>query len=234
MHQETQSQSNVESLNDRAILERILASVQKDTGRGRLELATAIILSLTTLGTTWCGYQAQQWGGLQSTSQAAADTNDRKAAEDTIVGLQMRNFDLLEVKDYWAALRKNDKETGDIIFAHMRPQLRSACQAAIASGVLHDPSQPGPMQRPEYALKEEQDAKQLREESRKLNETAQAAGQACGSYVLLTLMFASVLFFGGITGTLTARRVRVGLAFVAVALFLTTLVQLMRLPVCPS
>jgi hypothetical protein len=45
-------------------------------------------------------------------------------------------------------------------------------------------------------------------------------------------MFASVLFFGGITGTFTVRRVRVGLAGIALLLFLITLAMLIQLPVC--
>jgi cytochrome P450 len=57
-------------------------------------------------------------------------------------------------------------------------------------------------------LAEEQNAMRLRVEAGELNAAAQRAGKISGDYVLLTLMFASVLFFGGITGTFTAKRVR--------------------------
>jgi len=172
------------------------------------------------------------WGNIQSSRQAAADTEERQAAEDTIVGLQLRTFDLFEVKEYWAALRQKDTEASNAIFAHMRPSLRKAVEASLAAGVMHNPEVAGPLQRPEYTLAPEQDAKRLREASASLNVSAQVAGRASGQYVLLTLSFASVLFFGGIAGTLTARRVRVGLAIVALLLLIVTAAFLVGLPVC--
>ncbi|MBI1824766.1 MAG: hypothetical protein HY287_06505 [Planctomycetes bacterium] len=221
-----------EAQNTEALLQRVLAAVEKDNRRGRLELALAIILSLATLASTWCGYQARQWGGVQSNKQSAADTAERQAAEDTIVALQLRTFDGIVMIEYWAALRQRDKETGDAIYAQMRPQLRKAIDASLAAGVLTNPEVAGPLQRPEYILAEEQSAKHLREEAGKLNIAAQTAGQACSKYVLLTLMFASVLFFGGITGTFTARQVRNGLGCVALLVFIVTIAFLIELPVC--
>lgn len=228
----TTDRSGTETPDTDALLHRILAAVEKDRRRGRLELALAIILSLATLASTWCGYQARLWGGVQSTNQAAADTAERQAAEDTIAGLQLRTFDGTALLAYWAALRQKDMESRDAIFARLRPQLRQAIEASLAAGALHNPEVAGPLQRPEYNLTEEQDAKRLREEAGQLHTAALNAGQACSKYVLLTLMFASVLFFGGITGTFTARRVRNGLGFVALVVFIVTMTFLIGLPVC--
>lgn len=214
------------------LLHRIIVAVEKDRGRGRLELAVAIILSLATLASTWCGYQASAWGGIRSNEQAAADTSERQAAEDTIVGLQMRTFDLLEVRDYWVAMRNNDTDMYNTIFSHMRPQLRKAIAASLAAGVLQDPELPGPLERPEYILTEEVNAKRLRVKAGESHMAAQKAAHASGKYVSLTLMFASVLFFGGITGTFTVRRVRVGLGGISLLLFLVTVTMLIGLPVC--
>ncbi len=221
-----------ETPNAETLLKRVLAAVEQDRRRGRLELAIAIILSLTTLATTWCGYQGRLWGGVQSTMQAAADTAERKAAEVTIVAFQVRTMDGITMIEYWAALREQDVGTSEAMFARMPPRLRAAIEASVAAGVLHDPSVPGPFQRPEYFLTEEEEAQRLREEAGQLKNDAQEAGEAAGSYVLLTLMFASVLFFGGITGTFTARRVRIGLAWIALALFIITTTMLIGLPVC--
>jgi hypothetical protein len=232
MQKDTTDRARTGAPDTDALLHRILAAVEKDRRRGRIELAVAVILSLATLTTTWCGYQARLWGDVQSAKQAAADTAERQAAEDTIVGLQLRTFDVLEMREYWAALRQKDTETRDAIFARMRPQLRKAIEASLAAGVLQNPEVAGPLQRPEYVLTEETSAKRLREEAGQLNSSAQVAGRASGSYVLLTLMFASVLFFGGITGTFTAPRVRIGLGCVALVIFMVTMTVLIGLPVC--
>jgi len=227
----TMGDSTTELSTHEALLHRILAGIEKDRRRGRLELALAIILSLATLASTWCGYQANKWGGEQRTQQAAADTAERNAAENTIIGLQLRTFDGIVMNEYWTALRQNDTEVSRAIFSHMRPVLRAAIEASLAAGIRTNPEVPGPLQRPEYVLSEEVEAKRLRVEAGQMNAAAQTAGHASDSYVTLTLMFASVLFFGGITGTFTARRVRIGLACVAFTLFIVTLAFLLRLPV---
>lgn len=214
-----------------SLLRRILVRVEQDRRRGRLELALAIMLSLATLCSTWCGYQANSWGGLRSSSQSSADTAERKAAEDTIVGLQLRTFDGIVLTQYWSAMRANDSATAATIHEHMRPQLRAAVEASVADGILTNPKVVGPLQRPEYVLEAEESAARQRTEAENLRSAAGAAGRAADSYVQLTLMFASVLFFGGITGTFTARRVRLGLSGAAMVVFLIALAFLVRLPV---
>jgi hypothetical protein len=47
----------------------------------------------------------------------------------------------------------------------------------------------------------------------------------------MTLLCASVLFFGGITGTISSRRIRLTIGIAAIALFTITLIVLATLPV---
>jgi hypothetical protein len=225
-------QTQTEHPGAEVLLQRILATLERDRLRGGLELIVAIILSLATLASTWCSYQAGLWSGVQSTEQAAADSAERLAAEDTIVGFQLRTMDLLEVREYWTALRQKDTESSETVFRHMRPQLQQAVAASLAAGALENPDLPGPLQRTEYALPEEQNAVRLRKEAGDHRQSVQAAWRTSGAYVSLTLMFASVLFFGGITGTFTVRRVRIVLGSVSLALFLVAMVILIRMPVC--
>lgn len=213
------------------VLHRILVAVERGRDRGKLELVIAIVLSLATLGSTWCGYQSGQWGGQQNSAQSAGDTSERKAAESTIVALQRRTQDGLVVLEFWKAMRTGDATVAETIRAHMNPILRTAVQASIDNGILTNPEAAGPLQRPEYLLPEEVEAAAMREEAARLKLSAGIAGQRSGKYVLLTLMFASVLFFGGIGGTFTNRRIRTVLAGIAVLLFTVTASLLLRLPV---
>ena len=50
--------------------------------------------------------------------------------------------------------------------------------------------------------------------------------------MLLTVVFASVLFFGGIARAFDSRRLRVVLAALAVVLFVGTLIALSTMPIC--
>lgn len=229
---ETQSDS-VRSLlaEQNALLQRLLELGEKSRSRGRLELVIAILLSLATLTSTWCGYQSGQWGGQQSSQQAAADTAERKAAENTIVALQRRTQDGLLMHELWKAVRAGDLATELTIRAHMSTLLKNAVQASIDDGILTNPEAPGPLEQPEYRLTEEVEAAAMRDQAKQLKAEAAAAGHAASKYVLLTIISASVLFFGGIGGTFTDRRIRVVLASVALLLFVVTVAMLLQLPV---
>jgi len=214
-----------------AALQRVLDAINANNRRGRFELVIAILLALTSLASTWCGYQASNWGSDQLLSQDAADSAERQAAEDTIVALQLRTFDGITMLSYWDAIRSGDEQSQQAHLARMRPQLRLAIEAALAEGVLTDPSVAGPLQRPEYRLPEEDSARAGREEATRLRTSVQRAGRASADYVLLTLMFASVLFFGGVTSTLGSPRARKFLGGAALTIFLIALARLAFLPV---
>ncbi len=214
-----------------AALQRVLDAVNANNRRGRFELVIAILLALTSLASTWCGYQASNWGSDQLLRQDAADSAERQAAEDTIVALQLRTFDGITMLSFWEAIRNGDEQSQRAHLARMRPQLRLAIDAALAEGVLTNPSVAGPLHRPEYRLAEEDSARAGREEAARLRAGVQRAGRASADYVLLTLMFASVLFFGGVTGTLGSPRARKFLGAAALGIFLIALVRLAFLPV---
>ena len=99
-------------LDNETQLRHILAALEKHNRRGMIELGLAIILSLATFASTWCGYQANLWGDEASSQQGAADTAERDAIEDTIIGLQLRTFDEVAIDSYFAALRGGDTEEG--------------------------------------------------------------------------------------------------------------------------
>ena len=213
------------------LLDRALDAVEKNRRNGAVEVVLAILLSLATLASTWCGYQATLWSGVESDNRSASEQAHRQANENLILALQKRTYDLLEVREYWVALRNNDSHTAEMLLKHIRPQLREAILASLAAGILENPEVAGPMQRPEYNLPEEQDARRLRGEAAESNKAAQAANRNSMDYVAMTLMFASVLFFGGITSTFSSRFVRDGLGCVAVLILIIALINLLGLPV---
>lgn len=191
----------------------------------------AIVLSLATLSSTWCGYQASQWSGAAGGLHSKADAAERDAAKNALAGMQLRTHDGILIMEYWRALRADDTTTSDNLFAHMRPPLQMAIRAAIKEGVLVDPQVKAPLERPEYLLPQEEEAVRQAAQAREWKAGASEASENAAGYVPLTLMFASVLFFGGITATFGHRGVRVALTIVAIATFLIAFSILVRLPV---
>jgi hypothetical protein len=84
----------------------------------------------------------------------------------------------------------------------------------------------------EYVQPELNEANRLGELSAQEYTVAQQANRTSDTYVLLTVLFASVLFFGGIAGTIGSRRLRIAIVSVALALFLVTMIFLATMPMC--
>jgi hypothetical protein len=211
------------------LLRRILAAVEAKPRR-RLEVLAAVLLSVTTLASTWCGYQASRWGGESSARQAAADTAERAAGEARIAGLERRTQDGLVLLEFWRAMHTSDAKAVEVMRRRMHTSLLAAVDASIAAGFLEHPDQPGPLHRPEYRLEEEVEAAEQRATAVAQNVLAARASDVSSDYVLLTLLCASILFFGGIATTFDRRGVRVALVAVAAVLFLVAIVVIVRLP----
>ncbi len=215
----------------RALLERLVISVETMRRPRRTALITALVLSFATLTSTWCGYQATRWGDIASSSQAAADTTERKGAENTLAGLQLRTQDGLVILEYWRAVRQKDEKTAETLFLHMRPELQAALKASLDAGILTDPTVAGPLTRPEYQLAVETAARAQREEAASLRAEAQTSGRIASEYILLTVMLASVFFFGAVASTFSQTWIRRGMTVITLLLFSAVLVRVVILPV---
>ncbi len=209
-----------------ALVRQIAESLQSRRSSGLAQIVIAIVLSLATFCSTLCGYRAQVWSGLAAEAGSEADSSERKAAENTIVGLQTRTMDGLRILEWWRAMRAGDLKAAEIVKSHYPKRLLVAIDASIAAGALTQPGVPGPLERAEYVIDEEVLAKSQRDEAGRLRVQANAAGLTANAYVLLTLLFASVLFFGGIASTFDRPRIRLALALVSDGLFLIAVVKM--------
>ncbi|HLO41434.1 MAG TPA: hypothetical protein VK176_10455 [Phycisphaerales bacterium] len=212
-------------------IREIHAAVTASPQSGRMQVLTAIVLSLATLASTWCGYQASCWSSVQSSMQSEADTAERQSAENTLAGLQIRTQDGMVVLEYWRAMRSRDSQEAQTLLLHMRPELRKALEASVAAGILTNPAVPGPLQQPEYVLEAETDAKADRESARGYQAQANIADKVSSEYILLTLMLASTLFFGGIATTFQRPAIRRTLALIALLVFTLAMVRMGPLPI---
>ena len=91
---------------------------------------------------------------------------------------------------------------------------------------------PDPFQMAEYVQPELLEAQRQKREAEKMEAAARQANQFSDQYVLLTVLFATVLFFGGISGTFRSRRLQLTAFAIAVLLFVVTVVGLGTMPIC--
>jgi hypothetical protein len=216
-----------------ALLLRILASFEKDQRSRWAEIACAVVLSLATVSTAWCAYQATLWSGVQTFRLAAANKADRESSTFQIKALQLLAHDAAMGINWMNAKHEGNQRQEQFLFNRFRPEMKKAVEAWLKTDPLNNPTAPlGPLVMPEYAQPELGEARRLEDLSAQEFAAARKANETSDSYVLLTVLFASVLFFGGIAGTIDSRRMRIAIVSVALSLFLVISVLLATMPIC--
>jgi hypothetical protein len=223
------------SVETNAALRRILAAVEKQEGERRrwVEVTCALVLALATMASAWSAYQATLWGGVQTFRLAAAGKAGRDNVKNSIEGMQARSFDATMFIHYMEARSEGRKDLEELLYHRFRPEMKQAVDAWLKTDPLNNPSAPPhPLKMSEYVLAVEVEATRQAEIERQKAADAQHANENSDRYVLLTVMFASVLFFGGITGTIDIPWLRKTLGILALVFFVGTMIFLAAMPIC--
>ena len=216
-----------------AILQRILDFVEKDQRNHWVQITTAIVLSLATTCSAWCAYESTRWGGVQTFRLAAANTASRESSAAALTDLQLRSFDASMGISWMQAKFEGNERQEKFLYDRFRPEMKHAVEAWLKTDPFNNPSAPSaPLKMAEYAQPELAESKRQAELSSQEYTAASQASHNSDSYVLLTVLFASVLFFGGIAGTLDSRRMRISILSIALALFVVTVSYLGTMPIC--
>ena len=213
-------------------LQRILAAIEKDNasmGGNHLRHRA----SLASMSSAWCAYQATLWSGVQAFRLAAANQANRDSAAAALTALTTRAFDASMFISYMEAKHEGNERHEKFLFTRFRPETRKAVEAWLKTDPFNNPEAPlGPFKMAEYVQPELAEAKQHDERFAQEFAAAQRANSSSDTYVLLTVLFAMVLFFGGIAGTVESRRLRITILAIALAVFAVTLVALATMPIC--
>lgn len=216
-----------------ALLQRILQAVEKDQRRRWVEILSAVVLSLATTASAWCAYQATLWSGVQTFRLAAANKASRDASAANLAAMQARAFEGSMLIAYLEARTRGDKDLEKLLYDRFRPETRGALVAWLKTDPLHNPKAPlSPFKMEEYVQPEMEEAAIQSKLFEEKHAAALEANHTSDAYVLQTVLFASVLFFGGICGTFDSYRLRVSTLGISLALLSFTLMALATMPVC--
>jgi hypothetical protein len=216
-----------------ALLQQILDAVQKDERKHWVEIACAVLLSLAMLASAWCAYQANLWSGVQAFRLADANNAGRASSAANLSALQMRAFDASMFISYMQAKHEGNERHEKFLFDRFRPEMKKALDAWLKTDPFNNPAAPpGPFKMAEYAQKELDEAKGYDDLYAQKFAAAEAANEAGDRYVLLTVAFTTVLFFGGISGSFQSRRLRFSFFGIALVLFMVTTFFLETMPIC--
>lgn len=200
-------------------------------GERALELLAVLLLGIATLGSAWSGYQAAQWNGDEADLARQASMERVEAARLFGLATQYASYDSNMVAQYAQAVASGNERLIEFFrTAMMRPAFLpylDRWQAELESGG-----------EPTFLLDDEEyraellggyQAAQARAEA-SMAESADAQVQA-DDYVMLTLVFASALFFAGVTSSFRLRFPRILLLTGAALLIAYAAGRLVELPV---
>ena len=212
--------------------DRILSQGQGDRFDRWVEFFGALVMSLATVATAWCAYQAALWGGDESKFYFEASAAQVEAAQQESLARQRAAVQVGLFSQYVTALAQGDDALADFFYQRFPSELRTATDAWLATKPLTNPdAPPSPFGMPAYRLPEQDAARQAEQQSAQKFEGASQADDRADNYVLLTVIFAMTLFFSGISGKFQWRVIDAGVLGVGVVILLVGLVILFRMPV---
>jgi Na+-translocating ferredoxin:NAD+ oxidoreductase RnfD subunit len=201
-------------------------------GHHRLELVATVLLAIATVATAWSGYQSTRWNGEQS--KAAARANALRIASAKSAGLanSQTEIDVATFTQWVNAYAQKQTVLADFYFKRFRKEFRPAVDAWVATRPLKNPSAPlTPFAMPQYKLAARVEADRLDAEAELNAAQARAYIQRASNYVLGVVLFASALFFAGMSAKLTSPRLRVAMLAIGCAVFLLTALWIATSPV---
>ena len=165
-----------------------------------LEILSAVLLSLATVGIAWSGYQAARWSGHQAALYTEASTARSFANRNATVAAQQRTQDLLNFNRWLDARIQGQSVLDDLYQRRFRREFRPAFEAWLAADPLNNPGAiPSPLRQKVYVVKRAERARQLEEKGDRKFEEGKQATENADDYVFATVFYAVVLFFAGIS-----------------------------------
>ena len=189
----------------------------------KIEIITAVMLAVIIVAIAWCSYQSTLWGGIQTFKLRDVNSASLKFVMKNLQQGQYSLLDAMTFIEYINAVHYKNQELSDFYFERFRPEIKTAVQAWLETDPLKNPNAPAtPFAMSEYNQTHYLEAQQFAKESELKLEEAQQANQNSDNYVLMTVIYASVLFIGGILGKMFSRQVRLillitGLSITSVA-----------------
>ncbi len=169
----------------------------------RLEMIATIMMAVATIATAWCAYQSTLWGGVEEDQLHEADELNREALALRAQGTQLSMLDVHLLTNFANAYALGQDRLTDFYRERFSPRLKPAFHAWIEArrrDSLNAPKHPFEMK--EYVVPAYVRADSLLKVYRAGVMTSRESGGHSEDYVMLTVVYASILFFGGISSNL--------------------------------
>ncbi len=205
-----------------------------------IEVVTAILLGLATLGAAYAAYQASLYDGnsLDRYSEAIAKTAETSGKQleaqggftlDMITWMEWQSRVIASGSENSAQAKADEVIAQSIYDDFMEERLKDALdwsdkESKAQKKFVH------PTESPDYGLALFSDAFENQEQATNAMKAARKANDIGDRFTLLTVLYTIALFFAGIATVFKRDPVKLALLGMGVALFLFTTAKLAMLP----
>lgn len=150
--------------------------------------------------TALCGYQSGRWSGHQARYYNVANGERIQSAEASDRANVLTAIDVALFLQYIDAIDARNAAKAQFIYKRLRPEMRPAMAAWLASNPRTNPKAPSsPFVMPQYDLRTRTAAQKHDALAKTSFDEAQTANQHSDDFLLLTVIFAAVSFLGGMS-----------------------------------
>ena len=171
-----------------------------------IDLLSAAVMASATVATAWCAYQSAVWNSQEATHRSQSTVAIVRVGKLSNLALQRTSVHVNLFVHWASAVNKGDTRMADFLFARFPEPLKAATIAWRAAGPLTRLDGPAsPFDMPEYVLPERSAAENSEAIADRESIMADRAGEHSKRYMLFTTIFASALFFAGISGKIRSQ-----------------------------
>jgi hypothetical protein len=210
-----------------------------DARPGRLdrhfELAATVLLAMAAVATAWASYQSARWHGQQARAASGSIAARVESTRAGDLANRQTQIDVALFTQWVDAYARNETELAAFYDKRFRPAFRPAFEAWVATRPRKNPHAPlSPFAMPQYKLAATADAGRLEVRAATFSQRAGEFIQRADDYALAVVLFASSLFFAGISTRLHSSGTRMVLLGLGYALFLGSVIWIATFPVSVS
>jgi len=196
------------------------------------EPVALVLLSLATVGTAWCSFQAASWMGVSQRLTNLSAASSRRAITAELKASQVATLDVLLFSQYMNARANSNQNLAQFYADRFRDEAKVAFEAWNATRPFENTNAPAhPFVASLYKPKLLSEREAAEDKSQELWQKAGEAGQNSRGYILITVLLASALFCGGTASKFEGLWTRRMVLAVGLAAFAFAAGRLLLLPI---
>jgi hypothetical protein len=208
---------------------------ERSTADRRIDTIAAVLLAVAAVATAWSSYQASRWTGEQAETFASASAARVESTRASSLANTQTQIDVSVFTQWVDAALRGEMDLAAFYEQRFRDEFKPAFRAWLRTDPFNDPSSPpSPFAMPQYRLAATQDADELTATAEASAELARTYIQRATKYVLAVVLFATSLFFAGISTKLNRTRLRGVILGVGCAVFVLAASWIATFPISLS